>query len=59
MPDVDFERAVTLGVTRCFDNSGQSCVSPTRGKRPRMGRVRRETSSSRSKGSLDTGRHKA
>ena len=22
LPDVDFERAVTLGVTRCFDNSG-------------------------------------
>src|SRR4030095_4782809 len=30
LPDVDFERAVTLGVPRCFNNSGQSCVSPTR-----------------------------
>jgi aldehyde dehydrogenase (NAD+) len=30
LPDVDFERAVTLGVARCFNNSGQSCVSPTR-----------------------------
>ena len=30
LEDVDFERAVTLGVNRCFNNSGQSCVSPTR-----------------------------
>lgn len=30
LPDADFERAVTLGVARCFNNSGQSCVSPTR-----------------------------
>jgi aldehyde dehydrogenase (NAD+) len=30
LPDVDFERAVSLGVARCFNNSGQSCVSPTR-----------------------------
>jgi aldehyde dehydrogenase (NAD+) len=30
LPDADFERAVTLGVGRCFNNSGQSCVSPTR-----------------------------
>jgi aldehyde dehydrogenase (NAD+) len=30
LSDVDFERAVTLGVNRCFNNSGQSCVSPTR-----------------------------
>ena len=30
LPDADFERAVALGVARCFNNSGQSCVSPTR-----------------------------
>ncbi|NGM86762.1 aldehyde dehydrogenase family protein [Parapusillimonas sp. SGNA-6] len=30
LPDVDLERAVTLGVQRCFNNSGQSCISPTR-----------------------------
>src|SRR5258706_12482961 len=30
LPDVDFGRAVQLGVARCFNNSGQSCVSPTR-----------------------------
>jgi aldehyde dehydrogenase (NAD+) len=30
LDDVDLERAVTLGVNRCFNNSGQSCVSPTR-----------------------------
>jgi aldehyde dehydrogenase (NAD+) len=30
LPDVDLERAVSLGVNRCFNNSGQSCVSPTR-----------------------------
>jgi aldehyde dehydrogenase (NAD+) len=35
LPDVDFERAVTLGVNRCFNNSGQSCVSPTRMLVPR------------------------
>jgi aldehyde dehydrogenase (NAD+) len=35
LPDTDFERAVTLGVTRCFNNSGQSCVSPTRMLVPR------------------------
>jgi aldehyde dehydrogenase (NAD+) len=30
LDDADFERAVTLGVNRCFNNSGQSCVAPTR-----------------------------
>ena len=30
LPDADFERAVNLGVARCFNNSGQSCVAPTR-----------------------------
>jgi len=35
LPDADFERAVTLGVNRCFNNSGQSCVSPTRMLVPR------------------------
>src|SRR5688500_7464757 len=30
LPDVDFEKAVAAGVARCFNNSGQSCVSPTR-----------------------------
>ncbi len=30
LPDADFDRAVSLGVARCFNNSGQSCVSPTR-----------------------------
>jgi aldehyde dehydrogenase (NAD+) len=30
LPDVDFDRAVSLGVNRCFNNSGQSCISPTR-----------------------------
>lgn len=30
LPDADFERAVTLGVSRGFNNSGQSCTSPTR-----------------------------
>jgi aldehyde dehydrogenase (NAD+) len=30
LDDVDLERAVTLGVNRCFNNSGQSCVAPTR-----------------------------
>ena len=35
LPDADFDRAVTLGVARCFNNSGQSCVSPTRMLVPR------------------------
>ena len=35
LPDADFERAVSLGVARCFNNSGQSCVSPTRMLVPR------------------------
>jgi aldehyde dehydrogenase (NAD+) len=35
LPDADFERAVTLGVARCFNNSGQSCVAPTRMLVPR------------------------
>jgi aldehyde dehydrogenase (NAD+) len=35
LPDADFERAVALGVNRCFNNSGQSCVSPTRMLVPR------------------------
>jgi aldehyde dehydrogenase (NAD+) len=35
LADVDFERAVTLGVNRCFNNSGQSCVAPTRMLVPR------------------------
>ena len=35
LPDADFERAVTLGVARCFNNTGQSCVSPTRMVVPR------------------------
>ena len=30
LDDVDFEAAVTAGVARCFNNSGQSCISPTR-----------------------------
>jgi aldehyde dehydrogenase (NAD+) len=30
LPDADFEKAVGLGIARCFNNSGQSCVSPTR-----------------------------
>jgi aldehyde dehydrogenase (NAD+) len=30
LPDVDFDRTVSLGINRCFNNSGQSCVSPTR-----------------------------
>ncbi len=30
LPDADFPKAVPLGVARCFNNSGQSCVSPTR-----------------------------
>ncbi len=28
--DVDFTRSVTLGANRCFNNTGQSCVAPTR-----------------------------
>ena len=35
LPDVELERAVTLGVNRCFNNTGQSCVSPTRMLVPR------------------------
>ena len=34
-PDADFERAVPLGVQRCMNNSGQSCVAPTRMLVPR------------------------
>jgi aldehyde dehydrogenase (NAD+) len=30
LPDADLEFAVTKGVKTCFDNSGQSCNSPTR-----------------------------
>lgn len=30
LPDVDLERAVSLGVKGCFGNSGQSCNAPTR-----------------------------
>jgi aldehyde dehydrogenase (NAD+) len=30
LDDVDLERAVVLGASRCFNNSGQSCVAPTR-----------------------------
>lgn len=30
LPDVDLEKAVTQGVQRCFNNSGQSCIAPTR-----------------------------
>jgi aldehyde dehydrogenase (NAD+) len=30
LDDVDFETAVTKGVTDCFSNSGQSCNAPTR-----------------------------
>lgn len=30
LDDVDFDTAVTQGVARCFNNSGQSCVSPSR-----------------------------
>jgi aldehyde dehydrogenase (NAD+) len=33
--DADFARAVTLGANRCFNNSGQSCVAPTRMLVPR------------------------
>ena len=34
-PDADFARAVALGVQRCMNNSGQSCVAPTRMLVPR------------------------
>lgn len=30
LPDCDWERSVTLGVARCFGNSGQSCSAATR-----------------------------
>ncbi len=30
LPDVDLEKAVRLGVSGCFGNSGQSCNAPTR-----------------------------
>jgi aldehyde dehydrogenase (NAD+) len=30
LDDADLDKAVMLGVARCFNNSGQSCVSPTR-----------------------------
>jgi aldehyde dehydrogenase (NAD+) len=33
--DADFGRAVPLGVQRCMNNSGQSCVAPTRMLVPR------------------------
>lgn len=29
-PDADFETAVTMGVSSCFSNSGQSCNAPSR-----------------------------
>ncbi|TFY98825.1 aldehyde dehydrogenase family protein [Ramlibacter rhizophilus] len=35
LADADFPRAVTLGANRCFNNSGQSCVAPTRMLVPR------------------------
>ena len=35
LDDVELERAVTLGVNRCMNNSGQSCVAPTRMLVPR------------------------
>jgi aldehyde dehydrogenase (NAD+) len=35
LADAPFERAVSMGVARCFNNSGQSCVSPTRMLVPR------------------------
>ena len=35
LPDAPFDRAVSMGVARCFNNSGQSCVSPTRMLVPR------------------------
>ncbi|SLN46418.1 aldehyde dehydrogenase family protein [Oceanibacterium hippocampi] len=30
LPDTDWERSVTLGIARCFGNSGQSCSAATR-----------------------------
>ena len=36
LPDVDFADAVSKGVDRCFNNSGQSCNSPTRMFVPRQ-----------------------
>jgi aldehyde dehydrogenase (NAD+) len=30
LPDAALERAVSLGVTACFDNNGQTCDAPTR-----------------------------
>jgi aldehyde dehydrogenase (NAD+) len=30
LPDADFEKSVSGGVTSCFGNSGQSCNAPTR-----------------------------
>ena len=41
LPDADFDRAVELGVARCFNNTGQSCVAPTRMlvPRERLGQV--------------------
>jgi aldehyde dehydrogenase (NAD+) len=30
LPDADMELAITDGVKRCFINSGQSCIAPTR-----------------------------
>ncbi|HYF21339.1 MAG TPA: aldehyde dehydrogenase family protein [Ramlibacter sp.] len=35
LPDADFPKAVLLGANRCFNNSGQSCVAPTRMLVPR------------------------
>jgi aldehyde dehydrogenase (NAD+) len=35
LPDTDFERSVTLGIARCFGNSGQSCSAATRMLVPR------------------------
>jgi len=30
LPDTDWERSVTLGIARCFGNTGQSCSAATR-----------------------------
>jgi len=35
LEDVDFEDAVRKGAARCFNNSGQSCIAPTRMLVPR------------------------
>ncbi|MCP1337147.1 aldehyde dehydrogenase family protein [Futiania mangrovi] len=35
LPDADLEDAVSKGVARCFNNSGQSCIAPTRMLVPR------------------------